>query len=190
MNQIWPIGTEIWFRTDKKLGCIIIAYTKKKGNNSSVKGSILMNHIRYQESMVLIICTKNEANLTNRYWDMVPDGQKVRMDGMDRRTDDTKTISLRLRRGIIKDGCWQPYLLQILSQNHRYTSWPPGILPMQVSEKFTQGSWRFVCSCWFLPVVRLKKGRGVKGAAITRFTDGWMDACQRLHLRQDKLYSW
>ena len=25
--------------------------------------------------MVLIICTKNELNLTNRYWDMVPDGQ-------------------------------------------------------------------------------------------------------------------
>ena len=25
--------------------------------------------------MVLIICTKNESNLTNRYWDMVPDGR-------------------------------------------------------------------------------------------------------------------
>ena len=31
--------------------------------------------------MVLIICTKNELNLTNRYWDMVPDRQKVRTDG-------------------------------------------------------------------------------------------------------------
>ena len=51
--------------------------------------------------MVLIICTKNESNLTNRYWDMVPDGQKCgRMDGMDGRTDDPKTISLPLRRGI------------------------------------------------------------------------------------------
>ena len=27
--------------------------------------------------MVLIICTNNESNLTNRYWDMVPDRQKV-----------------------------------------------------------------------------------------------------------------
>ena len=54
--------------------------------------------------MVLIICTKNELNLTNRYWDMVPDRQKVWMDGwtdrMDGRTDDAKTISLRLRWGI------------------------------------------------------------------------------------------
>ena len=55
-----------------------------KGNNSSVKGSILTKLIGYQESMVLIICTKNELNLTNRYWDMVPDRQKVRTDG---RTD-------------------------------------------------------------------------------------------------------
>ena len=31
--------------------------------------------------MVLIICTKDELNLTNRYWDMVPDRQKVWMDG-------------------------------------------------------------------------------------------------------------
>ena len=38
-----------------------------KGNNSSVKGSILTKLIGYQGSMVLIICTKNELNLTNRY---------------------------------------------------------------------------------------------------------------------------
>ena len=38
-----------------------------KGNNSSVKGSILTKLKGYQESMVLIICTKNELNLTNRY---------------------------------------------------------------------------------------------------------------------------
>ena len=38
-----------------------------KGNKSSVKGSILTKLIGYQESMVLIICTKNELNLTNRY---------------------------------------------------------------------------------------------------------------------------
>ena len=37
-----------------------------KSNNSSVKGSILTKHIGYQESMILIICTKNELNLTNR----------------------------------------------------------------------------------------------------------------------------
>ena len=37
--------------------------------------------------MVLIICTKNELNLTNRYWDMVPDRQKVRMDGKTDWTD-------------------------------------------------------------------------------------------------------
>ena len=36
--------------------------------------------------MVLIICTKNELNLTNKYWDMVPDRQKVWTDGMDGRT--------------------------------------------------------------------------------------------------------
>ena len=38
-----------------------------KGNNSSVKGSILTKFIGYRESMVLIICTKNESNLINRY---------------------------------------------------------------------------------------------------------------------------
>ena len=38
-----------------------------KGNNSSVKGSILTKLTGYQESMVLIIYTKNELNLTNRY---------------------------------------------------------------------------------------------------------------------------
>ena len=26
--------------------------------------------------MIFIICTKNESNQTNRYWDMVPDGRK------------------------------------------------------------------------------------------------------------------
>ena len=67
-----------------------------KGNNSSVKRSILTKLIGYQESMVLIICTKNELNLTNRYWDMNPDGR----NGMDGRTDNAKTISLQLRRGI------------------------------------------------------------------------------------------
>ena len=49
-------------------------------------------------SMVLIIYTKNASNLTNRHGDMVPDGQKVWTDEMDGRTDDAKTISLRLRR--------------------------------------------------------------------------------------------
>ena len=38
-----------------------------KGNNSRVKGSILTKLIGYQESMILIICTKNELTLTNRY---------------------------------------------------------------------------------------------------------------------------
>ena len=36
-------------------------------NNLSVKGSILTKLIGYREFMVLIICTKNEFNLTNRY---------------------------------------------------------------------------------------------------------------------------
>ena len=31
--------------------------------------------------MVLIICTKNESNLTNRYWDMDPDGRTEWTDG-------------------------------------------------------------------------------------------------------------
>ena len=38
-----------------------------KGNNSSVKRSILTKLIGYQESIVLIISTKNELILTNRY---------------------------------------------------------------------------------------------------------------------------
>ena len=33
--------------------------------------------------MVLVICTKNESSLTNRYWDMVPNVQKVRTVRMD-----------------------------------------------------------------------------------------------------------
>ena len=52
-----------------------------KGNYSSVKGLILTKLVRYWESMVLIICTKNELNLTNRYWDMVLDRRKVLTDG-------------------------------------------------------------------------------------------------------------
>ena len=40
---------------------------KNKGNNSSVKGLILTKLTGYQDSMVLIICTKNESNLTNMY---------------------------------------------------------------------------------------------------------------------------
>ena len=36
--------------------------------------------------MVHIICTKNDSNMTNKYWDMVPDGQKCgRTDGVDGR---------------------------------------------------------------------------------------------------------
>ena len=44
------------------------AFLKKRGdNNSSVKGSILTKLMGYREFMVLIIYTKNESNLTNRY---------------------------------------------------------------------------------------------------------------------------
>ena len=86
-----------------------------KGNNSSVKGSILTKLIGYQESIVLIICTKNELNLTSRYWDMVPDRQKVRTDGRTEwRTDDAKTISLRLRQGIKMRVLGQKLLSRIL----------------------------------------------------------------------------
>ena len=35
--------------------------------------------------MVLIICTKNEFNLTIRYWDMDPDGWTDGMDGQTHR---------------------------------------------------------------------------------------------------------
>ena len=45
----------------------IIAYTKTRAITKS---------IGYRDSMVLVIHTQNESNLTNRYWDMVPDGQK------------------------------------------------------------------------------------------------------------------
>ena len=41
-----------------------IPYTK--GSNSSLKGSIFRNLEEYAESMVLIIYSKNESNLTNR----------------------------------------------------------------------------------------------------------------------------
>ena len=40
---------------------------QNKGNNSSVKGLILTKLKGYPESIVLIICTKNESNVTNRY---------------------------------------------------------------------------------------------------------------------------
>ena len=72
-----------------------------KGNISSVKGLILTKLIGYRESMVIIICTKNESNLTSKYWDMVPDRRKVWTDGRKGQTDAAKTISLRLRWGII-----------------------------------------------------------------------------------------
>ena len=55
--------------------------------------------------MILFICTKNELNLTNRYW------RWFRTDGMDGRTDDAKTISLRLCRGKIDHSGgkqWRP----------------------------------------------------------------------------------
>ena len=42
--------------------------------------------------MVLFICTKNELNLTNRYWDMVPDGQKVGTDGRTEGGTDARTM--------------------------------------------------------------------------------------------------
>ena len=53
----------------KKLILVLHYYClyQNKGNNSSVKGSILTKLIGYRKSMVLIICTKNESNLTNRY---------------------------------------------------------------------------------------------------------------------------
>ena len=53
----------------KKLNrfCLIIAYTKTRAITQSVKKSILTKLIGYQESMIFIICTKNESNKTNRY---------------------------------------------------------------------------------------------------------------------------
>ena len=45
----------------------VLLYNWLYQNKSSVKGSILTKLIGYRESMVLIICTKNESNLTNRY---------------------------------------------------------------------------------------------------------------------------
>ena len=56
-----------------------------KGNNSSVKGSILTKLIGYQEFMVLIICTKNELNL--RYGSGQTKSADGRTDGMDGRTE-------------------------------------------------------------------------------------------------------
>ena len=45
----------------------LIWVLRYKGNNSSIKGSILTKLIGYRESMVLIICTKNKSNLAYRY---------------------------------------------------------------------------------------------------------------------------
>ena len=64
---------------------------QNKGNYSSVKGSILTKLIGYRESIVLIICTKNLSNLTNRYREIW-----FRTDkkcGRNGRTDDAKTIT-------------------------------------------------------------------------------------------------
>ena len=46
--------------------------------------------------MVHIICTKNDSNMTNKYGDTVPDGQKSgRTDGVDGRMHgQRKNISL------------------------------------------------------------------------------------------------
>ena len=74
-----------------------------KGNNSSVKGLILTKHIGYLEFMVLIIYTKNASNLTNRYWDMVPDRQKVWTDRW-------------------TDGLHQNYIPTTLSGDKKYVS--------------------------------------------------------------------
>ena len=82
------------------IGFALNCLYQNKGNNPSVKGLILTKLIGYLESIVLIICTKNESNLTKWYWDIVLDGQKVWTDRQNGRTDDAKTISLRLRRGI------------------------------------------------------------------------------------------
>ena len=49
------------------IGFALYCLYLNKGNNSSVKGSILTKLIGYQESMVLIMCTKYELNLNNRY---------------------------------------------------------------------------------------------------------------------------
>ena len=98
-----------------------------------LRGWFWPNLLDVWESMVLIICTKNESNLTNRYWDMVPDGRTDGMDGRtDRRTDDTKTISLRLCRGI-KSWClrwctidWSlvwPKIIIFFSINQKHIFW-------------------------------------------------------------------
>ena len=73
--------------------------------------------------MLLMICTKKSSNLTNRYWDMVPDRRKV-----DGRMDDAKTISHRLCREVIIRGKFNVSKLNSLSRlstNYRNTTfWP------------------------------------------------------------------
>ena len=124
-----------------------------KGNNSSVKGLILTKLIGYWEFMVLIICTKNELNLTNRYWDMVPDRQKVRTDGMDgrtdRRTDDAKTISLRLRRGIISIIGEQEKKINYLFEGEIEKSVPPGS-PLVITQQASRCQ-TLIVETFFLP---------------------------------------
>ena len=48
---------------------------------------------------------------------MVPDGQKMRTGGMDGRTEDAKTISLRFRRGIITLVALIFFMVDILEKN-------------------------------------------------------------------------
>ena len=37
MNQIWPIGTEIWFRTDKKCGRMDTQTDARNGQTDTAK---------------------------------------------------------------------------------------------------------------------------------------------------------
>ena len=66
--------------------------------------------------MVLIICTENESFLTNtilRYGSGQTKSVDGRTDGRNGRTQDAKTISLRLRRGIKTEQGTQKYYKSI-----------------------------------------------------------------------------
>ena len=82
--------------------------------------------------MVHIICTKNDSNLSYKYWDMVPDGQKVRTDGQNGRTDSRTTQKYIQRQYWFKKTLIQQFIenqnnwiimLYVIAYNKMFIIW-------------------------------------------------------------------
>ena len=120
--------------------------------------------IGYWESIILIICTKNESNLPKRYWDMVPDGQKVRTDGW--------------ADGI--DGWRQNYISPTSSGDNKCK-------PIEYS--FCAEPWK-TCKRWYIawtffvfPNWICPKTRQTTPFTDKRFVDEWYRRIKHHHLR-------